>query len=215
MRTRSTLLLLAASAILGAQSAKLPADVDPHSYSRLPLVQRDQLDANGQRVYDLFNGNDPATPRLGPTAALLYSPDVGEPFDQVNVAERKTVAGTRYFEICTLIAAREFDQQYVWSAHELSAQRAGVEQRVIDAIKFNRGVEDLGDKDAALIRFGRDLFRQHKVSSSLYSHVVELFGRRGMVELAVILGDYAMTSVLLSAVDQQFPPGRKALLPAK
>jgi 4-carboxymuconolactone decarboxylase len=215
MRTRFILLLLAASAILGAQSAKLPADVDPQSYSRLPLVQRDQLDANGQRVYDLFNGNDPATPRLGPTAALLYSPDMGEPFDKLNVAERKTVVGTRYFEICALIAARQFDQQYVWSAHELSAQRAGVEQRVIDAIKFNRGVEDLADKDAAAIRFGRDVFQQHKVSSTLYARVVELFGRQGMVELAVILGDYAMTSVLLSAVDQQLPTGRKALLPAK
>ena len=174
MRKRFTLLLLAANAILGAQSAKLPADIDPHSYSRLPLVQRDRLDANGQRVYELLNGKDQATPRIGPTAAVLYSPDVGEPFETLNVAERKTVAGARYFEICTLIAAREFDQQYVWSAHELSAQRAGVEQHLIDAIKFNRGVEDLADKDAALIRFGRDLFRQHKVSSSLYAQVVRV-----------------------------------------
>lgn len=209
------MLLLAASAILGAQSAKLPADVDPHSYSRLPLLQRDQLDVNGQRVYDFFNGTDQAPPRLGPTATVLYSPDVGEPFDKLNGAERKTVAGTRYFEICTLIAAREFDQQYVWSAHELTAQRAGVEQHVIDAVKFNRGVEDLAEKDAALIRFGRDLFRQHKISSSLYAQVVQLFGQRGMVELTVTLGDYAMTSLLLTAVDQQLPPGRKPLLPAK
>jgi len=42
-----------------------------------------------------------------------------------------------------------------------------------------------------------------------------LFGQCGMVELTVILGDYAMTSLLLNAVDQQLPPGRKALLPAK
>jgi 4-carboxymuconolactone decarboxylase len=209
------MLLLAASAILAAQSAKLPADVDPHSYSRLPLVPRDQLDANGQRVHDLLNGKDQATPRIGPTAAVLYSPEVAEPFEKLNGAERKTVAGSRYFEICTLIASREFDQQYVWSAHELTAQRAGVEQHVIDAIKFNRGVEDLADKDAAVIRFGRDLFRQHKVSSALYAKVVELFGRQGMLELTVILGDYAMTSLVLNAVDQQLPPGRKALLTDK
>jgi 4-carboxymuconolactone decarboxylase len=215
MRTRFTLLLLALSVILRAQSTKLPADVDPYSYSRLPLVQPDQLDASGQRVYDFLNGKDQDTPRIGPTAAVLYSPDVGEPFEKFNGAERKTVAGTRYFEICTLIAAREFDQRYVWSAHELSAQRAGLERRVIDAIKFNRGVEDLADKDAALIRFGRDLFRQHMVSSTLYAQVVESFGRRGMVELAVILGEYAMTAVVLNAVDRQLPPGRNALLPEK
>jgi len=215
MPTRFATLLLAVSAVLRAQPAKLPPDVDPRSYSRLPLVQRGELDANGQRVYDQFNPKDQATPRLGPTAALLYSPEVAEPFEKLNDAERKTTAGTHYFEICTLIAAREFDQQYVWSAHELNAQRAGVEQRIIAAIKFDRGVEDLPEKDAVLIRFGRDLFRAHKVSSPLYAQMVELFGKRGLVELTVILGDYAMTSLVLNAVDQQLPPGRKALLPEK
>src|ERR1700730_12265646 len=84
MRTRFTLLLVAASATLAAQSPKLPADVDSHSYSRVPLPQRDQMDANGQRVYDLINGKDQATPRIGPTAAVLYSPEVAEPFEKLN-----------------------------------------------------------------------------------------------------------------------------------
>jgi 4-carboxymuconolactone decarboxylase len=216
MQTRFTILLLAGSAILGAQSPKLPADIDPQSYSRLPLIQRRQLDANGQRVYDVFNAKDQAAPRLGPVAALLYSLGVTEPFEQLNASVRKSKVGPRYFEICTLIAARVFDQQYVWSGHELAAARAGVEPSVIDAIKFNRSVERLADKDAAVIHFGRDLLRQHKVSSPLYAKVVELFGRQGMVELTVILGDYAMTSILLDAVDQQPPPGREGvLLPVK
>jgi len=42
---------------------------------------------------------------------------------------------------------------------------------------------------------------------------VELFGRQGAVEIAAIMGDYAMAAVMLTAVDQQLPPGREALLP--
>jgi 4-carboxymuconolactone decarboxylase len=195
--------------------AQQPASTEPKSYSRLPLITRDQLDANGQRIFDLVNGKDQTTPRIGPPAASLYSVTVAEPFDHLNQLLRKTVAGPRYFEICTLIAAREYDQQYEWTAHELAARRAGVEQNVIDTVKFNRSLEGLSEKDSALIQFGRDLFRKHKVDNSLYGKVVELFGRQGMIELTLTLGDYAATAVLLNAVDQQLPPDRQPLLPVK
>lgn len=213
MHTRLTMMLLAGGVLLSAQG-KLPSDVDPKSYSRLPLLTRDKLDANGQRVYDFINSGQ-TIQRLGPAATVLYSPSLGEPFEALNTAERKSAAGPRYFEICALIASREFDQGYVWSAHEVAAQRAGIEQRVIDAIKFNRGVQGLPPKDAMLIRFGRALFKEHKVDSAMYAQVVELFGKQAMVDLTITMGDYAMTSTLLNAIDQQLPPDRKPLLPPK
>jgi 4-carboxymuconolactone decarboxylase len=215
MRTPALLLLLAGSALLSAQSGKLPADVDARSYSRLPLLTRGDLDANGQRVYDLIVGKDRAVPSPGPVATSLYSPGVAEPMNQLNQYLRKTVVGPHYFQLCTLIAAREFDQYYEWSSHEPGARSAGVDQRVIDAIKFNRDVTDLPDKDATVILFGRDLFRRHKTSPELYAKVVALFGRQGMFELTAIMGDYAMAAVMLDAVDQQLPPGREPLLPPR
>jgi hypothetical protein len=65
--------------ILSGQSAKLPADVDPNTLSRLPLVLRSSRDANGQRIYDFMNQGSPS-PRLGDrkyTAWLNHS--VGSP----------------------------------------------------------------------------------------------------------------------------------------
>ena len=220
------LVLVLASVALSAQTAarKLPAGVDEKSYSRLPLITRDSLDAEGQRIFDsvngLNNGKDKDgkaqnTPRPGPPSNSLYALAASEPYDRLNVLLRKTVAGPQYFEICTLIAAREYDQQYEWSAHELAARRAGVDQGVIDTIKFNRPIDALPEKERVVIQFGRDLFRKHKVDNALYSKVVELFGRQGMMELTMTLGDYAMTAVLLNAVDQQLPADRQALLPEK
>jgi len=113
------------------------------------------------------------------------------------------------------VAAREFDQQYEWSGHEPAGRRAGLDQMVIDAVKLNRDVAGLPEKDATVIRLGRALFRQHKVDSALWAKTVELFGRQGAVEITVIMGDYAMAAVMLTAVDQQLPPGREALLPIK
>jgi 4-carboxymuconolactone decarboxylase len=213
MQTRIALLAVISCATLSAQSPALPPDIDAKTYSRLPMIQRASLDANGQRIYDFMNGANAATPRLGPINSTLYSPVVGEPFEAINQALRKSVIGTHNFEICTLLAAWEFEQQYEWSAHEVAAQKAGVDQKTIDAIKFNRGLEGVPDKDATLVSFGRALLRKHKVDSALYSKVVETFGRQGMIDISVAIGDYLMTALVLNAVDQQLPPDRKALLP--
>ncbi len=35
-----------------ATSALLPKDIDPQSFSRLPVVKRDDLDQDGKRIYD-------------------------------------------------------------------------------------------------------------------------------------------------------------------
>ncbi len=84
---------------------------------------------------------------------------------------------------------------------------------MIDVVKFNRDVAGLPEKDATVIGLGRALFRDHKVSPALWARTVELFGRQGAVEITAIMGDYAMAAVMLTAVDQQLPPGREALLP--
>jgi 4-carboxymuconolactone decarboxylase len=145
----------------------------------------------------------------------MYSPGSAEHIHGLNQYLRKTVVGSRYFELSALIAAREFDQQYEWSGHEPAGLRAGLEQSVIDVVKFNKDVTGLSDKDATVIRLGRALLREHKVSPDLWAKTVEHFGRQGAVEIVVTMGDYVMAGLMLTAVDQQLPADRKALLPAR
>ena len=205
--------IVASIAVLGAQS-KLPSDIHPESLSRLPPVQRDSLDAEGQRVWDAIAGGR-GMPKTGPAPVSMYSPGAAAPIQALNQYLRKTVAGPRYFELSALLAAREFDQQYEWSGHEPAAIRAGLEQSVIDVVKFNKDVAGLPEKDATVIRLGRALFRDHKVSSELGAKTVEHFGRQGAIEIVTTMGDYVMAGFLLTAVDQQLPPDRKPLLPVK
>ena len=205
--------IVASIAVLGAQS-KLPSDIHPESLSRLPPVQRDSLDAEGQRVWDAIAGGR-GMPKTGPAPVSMYSPGAAAPIQALNQYLRKTVAGPRYFELSALLAAREFDQQYEWSGHEPAAIRAGLEQSVIDVVKFNKDVAGLPEKDATVIRLGRALFRDHKVSSELWAKTVEHFGRQGAIEIVTTMGDYVMAGFLLTAVDQQLPPDRKPLLPVK
>lgn len=197
-------------ACLFAIAATAQSDIDPQSMSRLPLIKREQLSGDALRVYDAVvgkdaNGKDRPTPPMGPAATSLYSPGVALPMDQLNKYLRNPVVGTSMYQLCTLIAAREFDEPYEWNSHEAGAKRANVDQKTIDAIKFNRPLDGLPEKDALVVRFGRAIFQNHRVTPELYAKVVEVFGQQGMFELTAIMGDYAMAAIMLRAVDQHVP----------
>jgi 4-carboxymuconolactone decarboxylase len=175
--------------------------------SRLPPVTPADLDEEGQR---LLAARTNFTPGPGPNHVTIYSPrerDLGIPSGE------KSPVGPRYFQLAVLITAREIDQQYEWSAHELAGRRQGLEQPVIDVVKYNRAVTGLSDKDATLITFGRALYRQHRVSSELWEKMVSHFGRQRTIQLMMIMGDYFRVGFMLNAIDQHLPPGREALLP--
>jgi 4-carboxymuconolactone decarboxylase len=194
----------------------LPPDIDSQSHSRLPLILKDSLDAEGRRIFEAINGKEGNVPRLGPPASSMYSLPASEPYDDLNVRLRKASVGPQFFEISTLVPAREFNQQYEWSAHEIGARRAGVSQEVIDVIKHDRPVTGLPEKEGTVIEFGRALLRGNRqVPSELFARMVALFGRQGTIEITMIMGDYTMTAMLLNAVDQHLPPGREPLLPPR
>src|ERR1700691_2717321 len=72
----ASLLICSAAALSGqtpSAPAKLPADIDPQSLSRLPFQKKADLDANGVRIFEELNGKDAVTPRTAPGAAVLYS----------------------------------------------------------------------------------------------------------------------------------------------
>jgi 4-carboxymuconolactone decarboxylase len=219
MRATIVLLLSAAgAAVLRAQTvpAPLPPDIDSISYSRLPLILKDSLDPEGQRIFEAINGPQGNAPRLGPPAGSMYSLAASEPYDELNQLLRKTVVGPQFFEISTLVPAWEFNQQYEWTAHELGARRVGVEQSVIDVIKYDRPTTGLAEKEATVIEFGRAMLRgDRQVPAALFTKMVALFGRQGTVEITMIMGDYTMTAMLLNAVDQHLPPDRAPLLPPR
>jgi hypothetical protein len=219
MKARAWVLPLSlfAAAAAGAQTSRqpLPADIDEQSYSRLPLLLKDSLDDEGRRIFEAVNGKDGNTPRLGPPASSMYSLAAAEPYDRLNqVLRSANVIGPQFFEISTLVPAREFNQQYEWTAHELGARRVGVAQEVIDVIKHDRATSGLPEKEATAIEFGRALLRGNRqVPPELFTKMVSLFGERGTIEITMVMGDYAMTAMLLNAVNQQLPANWEPLLP--
>jgi 4-carboxymuconolactone decarboxylase len=194
----------------------LPKDIYPESRSRLPLPKREALDEQGKRVYDSVL--DPKRPTLagfqGPAGIWLHSPRVGEPFREMNRILRNEVPlAPRLRELAILVTARELDSQFEWTAHEPVALKEGLDPKILDAVKFRRGVSGAPEKEAAIIAFGRELFRDRKVRAETYAEMVRVFGQTAVVNITALMANYAFTAVMLAAFDQQLHEGRKPLLP--
>ena len=219
MRIR-LLMLFAVVVLVGALQAQtqapLPPDIHAVTLSRFPPVTPADLDEAGQKV--LAARANPPQPGPGPGAAGAYSPTTSEGRGLIGRAlgvpsGEKFPLGNRIYQLVVLMTARDIDQQYEWSAHEPAGLRAGLEQSVIDVVKYDRPVDGLAEKDATLIRFFRALLREHKVSSELFAKTIATYGKQRTVEMMELAGDYWTVGTMMNAADQHLPATRQALMP--
>ena len=137
MRVRAAVLAVCAASaavvvVAGGQSG-LPPDIKAESLSRLPLVQRGQLDEEGKKIWDHIAG-ERGMPKTGPAPISMYSPRSAAPIHDLNQYLRTIGVGSRYFELSALIAAREFDQR-----SRVVGPRAGRRARRLAAGRHRRG----------------------------------------------------------------------------
>ena len=108
-----------------------------------------------------------------------------------------------------LVTARELDCQYIWNAHAASARESGVGLATVEALRDRKELPKLADDESAVVRFGQEFFRTHRVSRGTFQLALEQFGTQGAIELALILGNYAMLALLVNSFDVDLPGGRK------
>ena len=186
-----------------------PADVDPQSGCRLPLPQREALDPEGQRIYDRLA--DPAGGTLrglrGPGGIQLHSPELSRRARPLNHYLRNEAGlGGRVRELAILATAREFDSRFEWAAHEPAALAEGISGEIIGTIRHRGVTSGLGEADAIVIDLAREIFAARRVSSATYARALQQFGRRRLVDLVALMGNYASTAAILTAFDMQLDP---------
>jgi alkylhydroperoxidase family enzyme len=208
-------LLATAASAQQNTATPLPPDVNPVTLTRLPQLTRADLDDEGKAIYDKIVGDGPV-PTTGPVSMSLYSPKVALAFNDLNGFLRYNGdLSPRHTEVAICVAAFEIKQQYEYSAHEPAALRYGAPQAVIDTIKYDREPVGLSPEETVIIKVGRQIMREHKLDSELYAEAVRLFGRKGLVEMVTVMGDYVMVGMVLTAIDQHLPANRPALLPTR
>jgi len=186
-------------------------------------VKRDDLDAEARKTYDaVVNATTPYGRGLpAPIGMWMHSPGMAEQVLPLYMYLRfggdsgdAMYFSVRLTELAILVAAREINSQYQWTSHEPTALKVGLEPDIIDVVKYRRSVEGLGEKEALIVRFGRELFGNRRVSSETFAQAVKVFGTPGVTDLAGLMAFYEFLFLSSNATfDIQMPPGEQPLLP--
>ena len=178
-----------------------PDDVDPQSRSRLPLLP---APAQQLRSTPSLYGRTLSPQGTGP--GQIRGHGAGRESLEANVARP-------LLDLAILVTARAYDDQYTWTLTEPVAVENGLDPAVIDVVRSGGPVAGLGDKEAALIDFGRQLFGPHTVTSETYASALEAVGgSTNLVDLVDLMAQHVSDAVLLIAFDQHLPAGVEPLL---
>ena len=209
-RRWAVIALAASASLLMYAQSKLPADLDPQSRARLPYLKKSEMDAKGQKLFDFFASKDGTL--TGPLAFASYNSGVGQALlDLHNAAVTGGTLDAHTRELAILVACRETNYNLEWNGHEPSGLKAGIDPKVIDVVRNNRPLTGLDEKDATVIRFGRQLFGEKKVDSATFAKAVELWGKRGTMDMVAAMNTYAVSGYFAIAVDEHSPEGKPTL----
>jgi 4-carboxymuconolactone decarboxylase len=202
----TSLLLVLATALVAGQS-----DLDPDSHARLPYLQRKDLDEANQKIFDVLPGKGKDDVLRGPLAFAAYNPGVAKAlFDLHNAAVGGTL-NPHARELAIMVACRETNYNLEWNGHEATALKNGVDAKTIDVIRKKGALTGLDEKDAVVIRFGRQMFTDKKVDSATFAKLVEIYGKKGAMDVVAVMNTYAVSGFYGIAVDEHAAPGKPSL----
>lgn len=200
----------------------IPADISMDSLARIPLIQREDLDADGQAAFDTYvsPGTGYETGLRGPIGMWMNSPELAVAmFDVRERVRYGSARDQRLTELTIISTAREINNQYEYSAHEPLAISAGLEQEIIDVVRFRKPLSDLaqidgfGDTEKTIVSFTREIISEEEVSTDTFAMALDIFGAEGVMDLTGLIGYYSFVAMTLKAFDVQRAVGSPLLLP--
>lgn len=185
--------------------------------TRLPALRREQLDPDGQALWDQITATRSASVidehggLRGPFNPWLHAPDLGMRASALGAQLRfGTSIERRLLELAIITVGARWNAEFELWAHVPMAREAGVTDAVIDAIE--RGETPAFDRDdervvhAVAVQLGDD----GRIGPDLYREAHALLGDRGLVELVTLCGYYVLISYTLNAFEIAVPPDAPA-----
>ena len=176
--------------------------------ARLPDLNRDELDAHSQAVWNRVVGTRGSI--RGPFAILMHNPPLADRVAELGaqLRFRSSLSGAEK-ELAILTAGREVEAGYEWVAHEPLGLKDGTRPEAIEVLRHQRSTDALEKREKLIIDVVRTIMRDHKLPNDLYGRAEAEFGRAGLVEIIVLAGYYGLIGYALTAFEADFPEGAK------
>ncbi len=180
---------------------------------RVPYVEREQLDADGQEVYDRIrrDRNSPNVSRQ--FRALLHNPKAAGYLTSMGAQLRfQSAMPENLKELAIILVARELNSAIEWTGHAVLAAKAGVAAASIEAIRTKKAPTGLTDDEQVIARFVHELLRNKEVPDDTFAAVHKLLGTKGVVDLTLTCSYYTALGLAQIALKPEMEPGRVSTL---
>jgi 4-carboxymuconolactone decarboxylase len=122
--------------------------------------------------------------------------------------EGYSVVPPKLSELAIIMGARAWNAQYAWYVHRRAAERVGLPESVITAVRDGRRPSQMTPDVAAVYDFCNELLTKKRVSDvTLQSARNVLGGDRGVVDLVGTLGAYQLVAMMMVVDEFPLPPG--------
>src|SRR5687767_7261558 len=177
---------------------------------RLPRLTPGDLDADQRIVYESIVGGPRASTSqhlpltaddgslIGPFAAMLLAPSVGQRLQDLGAAVRfSTELTPRCREIATLQVAQALGSEFEWWAHERVGRAVGLTEDELTALSLGSfSTED--PLETAVAAFCTVLLHSSVVTDDEFALASRLLTARQLTELTVLVGYYRLLAQLMA-----------------
>lgn len=169
--------------------------------ARIPNLDPDNLTDEQQAVYnDIVSG--PRGVVRGPLAIWLNRPGLADKAQALGQYCRYDSSLPPILsELAILVTARIWDAEFEWQAHVTHAQKAGLAQDIIDALRQDNEPVFQHEEEAVVYHVARDLNLNRKISDELFARAETALGRERLIDLIGVLGYYSLISMTINAFE--------------
>ncbi len=184
--------------------------------ARVPYVERDEMNAEGQEIYDRIR-RDRNADKVGlQFRALLNSPQAAGYLTSMGAVLRfKSALPENLKEFAITVLAREWNSDIEWTAHAALAAKVGVSAASLEAIRTGGtglALAALSADEQLVTRFVHQLLRDKNVTDEVFAAAQKLLGTQGVVDLTLTCGYYSAINIAQIALKPEMDPGKASTL---
>ena len=177
--------------------------------ARIPTATQATVPQDQQDIFQEVVRQRGGVPSSGPASIMINVPEIAKRAAHLSeYLRQQSSLPSKIQELAMLVTAREHDCQYIWNAHAASGRRAGLADETVDRLRDRQALTGLAPDEAAVVNFGQEFYRTHRVSSASFDAAIDQFGVRGAAELATLMGYYALLAFNINAFEVDLPEER-------
>jgi 4-carboxymuconolactone decarboxylase len=143
---------------------------------------------------------------IGPFNPALLNPALTAAAGQLLVGEREhTSLSARVREVIILTVGAAWQSEYEMYAHTAAASAAGLAEDAIRVLISGGIPETLSPEEKIAAALTRQLSTSHRVDEHLYRKAENIFGVRGLTDIAMLIGIYHAVSLTLNLFEIPAP----------